>query len=358
MQNKFIEDSSNSFSKAVLNWYFIYGRKNLPWKEKNPYKIWVSEIMLQQTKVITVIPYFKKFIKTFPNIIKLSQASQDQILFLWSGLGFYTRARNMHKTAKYVVEKYSGNFPKNFLELISLPGIGESTANAILSFTWNKRTAILDGNIKRLLSRFYNIIAYPETKLNKEFFWNISKKLVPYKNSSEYNQGMIDIGATICTPQNPKCKICPLSIKCNAFIKNNWIFFPGKKKKNTSQKKIWFCIIKKENDILLEKRSEKGIWGGLYSFPEFNSFKELIIFFKNKKTKIYQLESIFHKFSHFNLKIIPILLEYDIQLVVSKKNKFIYYNLLKPPKIGLPTPVKYLLKNLYKIKRIFLYKKL
>ncbi|XBC40215.1 MAG: hypothetical protein U0T62_02570 [Buchnera aphidicola (Nurudea ibofushi)] len=222
---------SSLFSQIVLNWYHTNGRKHLPWKiTNNPYKIWISEIMLQQTQVNSVIPYYNKFIQIFPNINILAHTSIDKILNIWSGLGYYTRAHNVHNTSKIVVKNYNGIFPNHFSDIIKLPGIGRTTAGAILSFGFNLYGCILDGNIKRLLLRYFNISFKKKEPIEKKL-WNIIKFITPIYNTSKFNQAIIDIGSLICLKSKPKCKICPLIKTCLSFKNDNWNTYPTIKKK-------------------------------------------------------------------------------------------------------------------------------
>jgi len=218
------------FSQLILNWYHSHGRKNLPWKkDKSLYKIWISEIMLQQTTVKTVIPYYKKFISKFPNIKSINDSQLDDILHFWSGLGYYKRAENIYKTAKIIQEQYQGFFPTHFLDLIQLPGIGKSTAGAILSLSLDYFFSILEGNVKRILTRFYGIIGYSKEKKTEKKLWNLIESITPINNTGKFNQGIMDLGATICTSKHPKCNLCPLITQCIAYKEKNWTKYYLKK---------------------------------------------------------------------------------------------------------------------------------
>lgn len=247
------------FSQLVLNWYHLNGRKNLPWqKDKTLYKVWISEIMLQQTQVTTVIPYFNKFISKFPNLNALNDGTLNDILYLWSGLGYYNRAKNIYETAKIIKNKFNGKFPKNILDLVKLPGIGKSTAGAILSFTLNYFFSILDGNVKRILIRYYGVSGCLKNTKTEKKLWNLIENVTPIHHTGAFNQGIIDIGSLICTAKTPKCNICPLNIKCTAYQEKEWkkySFQNNKKIKLT--KKYWFIIIYFKDEIWLKKKHHK-----------------------------------------------------------------------------------------------------
>ncbi|QIQ42180.1 MAG: A/G-specific adenine glycosylase [Buchnera aphidicola (Microlophium carnosum)] len=342
------------FSQLVLNWYHKNGRKNLPWhKNKTLYTVWISEIMLQQTKVQSVIPYFEKFISNFPNIKSLSNSTLDDVLHLWSGLGYYNRAQNIYKSAKIIEKKYKGIFPNQFSDIITLPGIGRSTAGAILSLSLNFFYPILDGNVKRILIRYYGIIGFLKDKKIENKLWNIIESITPIHNTNKFNQGMMDIGSSICISTKPKCKVCPLNEKCIAQIEKQWEKYPLKNIKKIHPKKTsWFIIIKYKNNIWLEKNTEEKIWKNLFCFPRFNNKKIALTWLKEKKIDINRSQNMIsfsHKFSHFTLHIYPILLSLPKMAKYLKENNIkIWYNLHNPQHIGLPQPVEKILKSLKK----------
>lgn len=346
-----------NFSEIILKWHMKYGRKNLPWqKKKTLYSVWISEIMLQQTQVLTVIRYFDKFMHYFPNIETLSTSSEDEILFLWTGLGYYKRAINLHKTAKKITKEYNGIFPKNFQQVLSLPGIGRSTAGAILSICCDQKFPILDGNVKRVLTRFYGIEGIKGSTIFEKKLWLIAEKLIPKKSVGVYNQAMMDLGSSVCVHFNPKCEICPLNFSCLAFKNNLWNKYPyTNTKKNIPKKKAWFLLLQKKNFVFLIKRPSTGFWSNLYSFPQFNCLLDLKKWIKKNAINDIELNEmpiIFHKFSHFYLKIIPIHLKYMSDKNLTIKNISLWYNLLNPPLVGLPTPIKNLL-NIIKDNKTF-----
>ncbi|MGZ4978382.1 MAG: A/G-specific adenine glycosylase, partial [Methylobacter sp.] len=251
--------SPSAFQQNILAWFDQYGRKDLPWqKDLTPYRVWLSETMLQQTQVATVIPYFNTFIAKFPDIASLANAPVDEVLHLWSGLGYYARARNLHKTAQLIAER--GRFPDTPDELIALPGIGLSTAGAILSIAFNKSHPILDGNVKRVLTRFRAVSGWPgNSAVNKEL-WAISARLTPIDRVADYTQAMMDLGATLCTRSKPACAACPLNADCLAGLAGNSSAFPTPKPAKTLPvKQLTFLLLSDaDNRILLEKRPPTG----------------------------------------------------------------------------------------------------
>ncbi len=306
--------SDIQFSQKVLGWYEQFGRHDLPWQlNRSPYRVWISEIMLQQTQVSTVIPYYERFMNRFPSVQSLAESPVDEVLNHWSGLGYYARARNLHKTAKLVHSDFNDEFPKTVLELSQLPGIGRSTAGAILSLALDIPASILDGNVKRVLARFAAIKGWPGNPKVQEVLWGVSERYTPVQSIQPYNQAMMDIGATICTRTKPQCHACPLSYGCEAYLRNEQSLYPHSKPKSKSkpQKSIYFLIFEnKENGILFERRPPTGIWGGLWSFPECPGDQNVNKWCEEKfACKITQSEEwspFKHSFSHFDLIVQPI----------------------------------------------------
>jgi len=249
-------------TSALLSWFIKHGRKNLPWQSSPPngYHVWLSEVMLQQTQVKTVIDYFNNFIKKFPDITSLATASEDDVLAAWAGLGYYSRARNLHKTAQITLSLYGGIFPKTYSEVIALPGVGKSTAGAILSLTFNQPHAILDGNVKRVLARYHRVEGHYSSSSVMNELWRLAELHTPEKQNAEYTQAIMDVGATVCTPRNPNCQSCPISKNCGAFIHNQQDTYPNKKpKKIKPERNIVFLIYKNEKgEIHLKKDQAKA----------------------------------------------------------------------------------------------------
>ncbi len=298
------------FAKNVLAWFEQHGRKNLPWQHNaTPYRVWVSEIMLQQTQVATVIPYYAAFMKRFGSIQALAEAPQDDVLAHWSGLGYYARARNLHRCAIDVVQQHGGTMPSNLDELIALPGIGRSTAGAIASLSMGKPEPILDGNVKRVLARAYGVEGWPGQKKVLDALWQISEAVTPKTNTGQFNQAMMDLGATLCTRSKPDCTRCPLAKTCFALEHNSIADYPGKKpKKVTPVKQTVMLVIKdKQGRLLLHKRPATGIWGGLWSLPEIADAAEVQTWLSEQPLKAVsdpqQIDAFRHTFSHYHLDI-------------------------------------------------------
>lgn len=300
------------FSDAVLKWFEQHGRKHLPWQQDaNPYRVWVSEIMLQQTQVTTVIPYFDKFMQRFPDVEALAQATQDQVLQHWSGLGYYARGRNLHKAAQQIVEQHQGKFPQTLEGLIALPGIGRSTAGAILSLACGKNTSILDGNVKRVLCRHYTVDGWYGNSAVEKYLWQLTDSLTPSVRTDEYNQAMMDLGATLCTRSSPQCDRCPVAKSCLATAAGAPTNWPHKKpKKEKPQRKTWMLIVQNGGgDVLMERRPPSGIWGGLWGFPQFDSRDTALDYaktFGSVHSDDQSWPTVEHTFSHFHLQINPV----------------------------------------------------
>lgn len=333
-----------AFSNVLLKWYQKHGRHDLPWQQNpTPYRIWISEIMLQQTQVATVIPYYQRFMRRFPHLKSLAAAQEDEVLSHWSGLGYYARARNLHAAAKIIQEKYHGQFPDTIEKIGELPGIGLSTAGAIVSFAFKKRAVILDGNVKRVLARYFAIPDALNEKNTTELLWRHATQLTPTKNVHHYNQAIMDLGATLCTRTKPRCSACPLSSHCLAYQHHQPEQFPVKiAKKIRPIKKIHFLIIQnRDQAILLLKRPSSGIWGGLWGFPEceFNaSWKQ---YQKFKLILLNTLPKITHQFTHFTLEIFPLYLQLqnNHSLKMLDSNTHIWYKHTDAFPGGAPTPV-------------------
>ena len=341
------------FATRVLQWAKKHGRTQLPWqKNKNAYRVWVSEIMLQQTQVETVIPYFEKFMNQFPTIETLANAPQDQVLHLWSGLGYYARARNLHKAAKILHKDYQGEFPNEINEVMALPGIGRSTAAAILSLSFDQPHAILDGNVKRVLARHQAIEGWPGNAQVEKNLWSIAEQFTPNKNNALYTQSMMDLGATICTRTKPACSQCPVYEDCLALHTNRQHELPHKKPKKAvpSKNTVMLAVIHPTSGLLMQRRPNHGIWGGLWSLPEFDSEQSAIDWclrtFRDTPRSQQIMSPFTHTFSHFRLNITPVTVEYDNPSHwVMEGDEWVWYK-NGSSQAGLAAPVEQLIKQL------------
>ena len=336
------------FHERLLDWYDIHGRKDLPWQHDiSPYHVWLSEIMLQQTQVSTVIPYYLRFITQYVDITSLASAKLDDILALWAGLGYYARARNLHKAANILVRQHKAEMPFSIDELIALPGIGRSTAGAIMALAHQQKHPILDGNVKRVLARYSAISGWPGKKPVEQKLWKIAESLLPEKRITHYTQAQMDLGATICKRNKPLCLQCPLHEDCKAFQLGTPELFPTSKPKKEipSRQSHWLIAQSNNGKILLEQRPNNGIWGGLWSFPEFDCPINLVSFSQEKlkvnPEEIQHQTSISHVFTHFKLDITPYLVHSSDNYQKIDNNKiFGWYTIRDALQLGIPAPVK------------------
>lgn len=358
------------FSRRLLAWWDTHGRKELPWQQdSDPYKIWLSEIMLQQTQVATVIPYFERFIDRFPDVKDLAAADQDEVLHLWSGLGYYARGRNLHAAAKKIVEEFGGEFPRTLEELTTLPGVGRSTAGAILAQAFEIPAPILDGNVKRVLTRLEGITEWPGQTQVEKHLWQLSETLLPtpalrgssisrLRDSStsrlrDYTQAIMDLGATLCTRTKPDCGRCPFMDDCQAYTKGLVDQIPARKPKKAKpvREKIFLVLRNDQGEVMLEKRPATGIWGGLWSFPEVMP-DELGPALDKRGVQDCQQEWLpedSHTFSHFQLNYRPLLISYQNRRAASQVDEAaqqIWYSGALENRIGLAAPVAGLLKKI------------
>ena len=332
--------------EKVLNWFDEHGRKNLPWQQNpTPFRIWISEIMLQQTQVSTVIPYYQSFMQEFPDVRQLASAHIDNVLHYWSGLGYYARARNMHKAARLVCSEYGGAMPTDLNMLMSLPGIGRSTAGAILSLSGGDPHPILDGNVKRVLSRFYAVKGWSGKSATAKRLWTLAEHNTPKYRGADYTQGIMDLGATVCTRSRPRCGQCPLQRECLAHATGKEKEFPERQpKKIKEQKSTNMLLVRHGAKIYLERRPREGIWGGLYSFPEVESEDQIPIWirtvFKSEVASIKTISVMRHSFTHFDLNIHPFVVRLNIeQAAIPEELGSIWYKPGSMAKIGIPAPI-------------------
>jgi A/G-specific adenine glycosylase len=343
---------SLSFPARVIRWQRTHGRHDLPWQgTRDAYRIWLSEVMLQQTQVATVLPYFERFVARFPTVGDLARASIDDVLALWSGLGYYARARNLHRAACTVMECHGGVFPATFEELVELPGVGRSTAAAIAAFAGGERRAILDGNVKRVIARHAGIGGDPSSAAVLASLWSAAEARLPRAGIEPYTQGMMDVGAGVCLPRQPLCLLCPVNADCVARIERRIEELPGKKARAAPRRKrVAMLVVVSRGEVLLEKRPPTGIWGGLWSLPEAPvGEKPAAVLARDwglEAASVQPLQPFEHAFTHYTLEVEP------FRVDVRKAGKLLegkpatWLPLADVAGAALPAPVKKLLREI------------
>lgn len=341
------------FQAQVLAWFDQHGRKHLPWQQdQTPYRVWVSEIMLQQTQVATVIDYFQRFMARFPDVHALAAAPLDDVLHLWTGLGYYARARNLHRAAKHVVDEYQGHFPTDSVEALSaLPGIGRSTAGAVISLSTGQRAPILDGNVKRVLTRLHAIEGWTGQVAVERRLWAIAEHYTPTQRAGDFTQAMMDMGATLCTRKAPACLLCPLVEWCEAHRLGRETDFPTPKprKQVPTRHTHMLMLCNDQDEVLLEQRPAKGIWGSLWSFPQFDDARALsawVTSFISHVQSQAHWAVLTHVFSHFKLEITPVKVMCHSVEIPQAAPTARWVSLHDMKGIGLSAPVKTLLTKL------------
>ena len=367
------------FAARLLDWFARHGRRHLPWQQNpTPYRVWVSEVMLQQTQVATVIPYYERFMARFPRIEDLAAAPLDEVLHLWTGLGYYARARNLHACAQVVVREHGGAFPEELSAVEALPGIGRSTAGAVLSLAQGTRHAILDGNAKRVLARVYAVEGEPGSAAVQARLWALAEACTPRTRNAEYTQAIMDLGATLCTRHHPACTVCPMSDVCRAAREGRQGELPGRRRRRVRPLRQATLLLVElrlepaeteartapllpasvrdaapESDsppataraVLLEQRPSSGLWGGLWSPPQFASEQAALDWCRTalpEAQRIGTLETIEHGFTHFDLQLHPLLVRCPRPANLPHA---LWYSLDAPPRVGLPQPVRALLER-------------
>ena len=323
------------FSDRVLAWFDVHGRKDLPWQHpRTPYRVWISEVMLQQTQVATVIPYFERFVARFPNVDTLARAQIDDVLHLWTGLGYYARGRNLHAAARRIVEEHDSELPKTLDALIALPGIGRSTAGAILSAGHDIRASILDGNVKRVLARYFAVDGYPGERSVAEALWAHAEANTPVTRVADYTQAIMDLGATLCTRSQPRCFECPVSAECVAYRSDSIDRYPTARPRKTLpvRRARMFVLVDAQERCLLERRPPTGLWGGLWNPPERSvecEAEELLSELGMARSNIrhqHALPAFRHTFTHFHLDIEPLRIDVATPtLSVADHDRFRWY---------------------------------
>lgn len=337
----------NSFADRLLDWWQAHGRHDLPWQlERTPYRVWVSEIMLQQTQVVTVIDYFGRFMARFPNLEELASAELDEVLALWSGLGYYARARNLHACARICVERHGGCLPDDAVALEALPGIGRSTANAILAQAWNRRAPILDGNVKRVLARHAGIEGWPGRSEVLKTLWQTADARTPDERAADYTQAIMDLGAGICTPRRPACLLCPVAADCRARSEDRVAELPGRKPARTRpHHETTMLILRDPSDrVLLQRRPPSGIWGGLWCLPELGESESPEALERGRCAP--EIAPIVHQFSHFSLTINFINKPQHHVLLKANDREERWFKLSEALTAGLPRPIRTVLEQL------------
>jgi A/G-specific adenine glycosylase len=358
----------NTFSSRIINWQRKHGRHDLPWQGKDAYRVWLSEIMLQQTQVATVIPYYLRFVARFPDIAALAGASEDEVLAYWSGLGYYSRARNLFRAAQIILQQHDGIFPHNFDDLCALPGIGRSTAAAISALAFHERRAILDGNVKRVLARYCAIKGYTGEKKVETLLWQQAEALLPNFPSfpsrgeigeeggfddsiATYTQGLMDLGAQICSRSKPRCKVCPLHTDCKAYLLG-WVeqLPTPRPRKSLPEKYCTFLLVLNGSDILLEKRPSSGIWGGLWCPPQLDEGQDVGAYcaqqYGVEEVTSVALPIFAHTFTHFKLHIKPLLIKVVFKPGHLKKPGRVWLNVAEARRAAIPAPVRKLLQEI------------
>ena len=358
------EAAAQFIGPALIAWHALSGRHDLPWQsQRTPYRVWISEIMLQQTQVATVIPYFERFMARFPDVRALADAPLDEVLHLWTGLGYYARARNLHRAAQQVRAQYGGEFPRSFDAVAALPGIGRSTAGAILALSSDARHAILDGNVRRVLARYFGVEGSPAERAVEQRLWTLTEACTPDTGVATYTQAIMDLGATLCTRRRPACALCPLAVHCIARRDGRQHEIPAPRARPAAAararkaRRAWMVVaIDGDGAVFLERRPEQGIWGGLWCLPEFDSEAAARGFadqrLRRPRLQPRTLNPVHHAFTHFDLEILPLLAECDgpAQEIVMEPGLTLWYNPRLPDtdraRIGLPAPVKELIEAL------------
>jgi len=343
------EIAMTSFASRLVEWQSVHGRHDLPWQGRDAYRVWLSEIMLQQTQVATVIPYFQRFITSFPHIAALAAATEDQVLAHWSGLGYYARGRNLHKAARIIVAKFDGKFPQKYEDILELPGIGRSTAAAVCALAFHQRRAILDGNVKRVLARYCGVEGWAGEKKVEARLWQQAEALLPTDEVATYTQALMDMGAIICTRSKPKCVLCPVQSDCVALQTERISQLPTPRpKKSVPERRAVFLLLMHGNDILLEKRPSSGIWGGLWCPPQFNdevAAKEWFLRIGMDASEGVRLETFTHTFTHFKLHITPLTIQLARKSLQVAQAGSVWLDLEEALGAAIPTPVRAMLEK-------------
>lgn len=341
----------HSFAERLIAWQKIHGRHDLPWQVSDPYRVWLSEVMLQQTQVTAVLAYYARFLERFPTLENLAAATDEEVLAVWSGLGYYSRARNLHKAAQKVMNEFGGRFPNTQEQIETLPGVGRSTAAAIAAFAFGRREAILDGNVKRVLTRAFGIAGFPGDKKIENRLWELAEQLLPAQDISAYTQGLMDLGATVCSRGKPACTVCPMVDGCVAAREGRTAELPTPRpKKAQPTRETVMLMLQQQGQIWLERRPPSGIWGGLWSLPEFDSSLAAEQWMQDlgEAECLPAWPELEHVFTHYRLIITPqpAHLLASSARVAREGGTGRWWPLADALEAGLPAPVKRLLQRL------------
>jgi A/G-specific adenine glycosylase len=352
-----IRDGDDRFAKDLLAWFDRHGRKDLPWQRaRTPYRVWLSEVMLQQTQVRTVIPYFERFVAALPTLPDLAAAEQDRVLALWSGLGYYSRARNLQRSAQICVEQHGGELPRDIEALSALPGIGRSTAAAILAQAFGERHAILDGNVRRVLARWHGVRGWPGGTAAQRQLWQHAEAHTPSERVADYTQAIMDLGAMLCTRSRPQCAHCPVAAGCFALHEGLTAELPEPKPKRVLPRRATTMLVVRDAQrrVLLERRPSAGIWAGLWSLPEIEQAAAAADHLRERYAvateEPIRLGSFVHTFSHYHLDVTPLLLRgRDDAAQIRDGAGYGWFTSAESAALGLPAPVRKLLETLEEI---------
>jgi A/G-specific adenine glycosylase len=334
-------------ARQLLAWHERAGRHDLPWQtDRTPYRVWISEVMLQQTQVAAVIPYFLRFMARFADVRALAAAPTDEVLHHWSGLGYYARARNLQRAAQQIVERHGGEFPTDFDSVAALPGVGRSTAGAILALSRAEPHPIMDGNVRRVLSRLHAVAGRTGERAFENELWRLAAEHTPRERVAQYTQAIMDLGATLCTRRRPRCGECPFEQTCAAHAAGREQDFPAPKKPlKRGARETWMLFARRaDGSVRLVQRPASGVWGGLWSPPEFAS-RAAAEQALEPASALHEGETLLHAFTHFDLRIHPLWARGELAVGVAEEGAALWYNAARPARVGLPQPVAELLKN-------------
>lgn len=339
----------SNFAARIIAWQRTHGRNTLPWQCADAYRVWLSEIMLQQTQVTTVIPYYQRFLARFPDVATLAKASEEEVLALWSGLGYYSRARNLHRAAQIITQQHSGIFPRDFEAIVSLPGIGRSTAAAICALAYHERHAILDGNVKRVLARHLAVEGYPGIKKIEMQLWQQAEALLPQHDIAAYTQGLMDLGATLCTRGKPQCGACPVQEDCSARLTGRVAQLPASRPRKTlPERHSTLLLLLHGSDILLHKRPAQGIWGGLWCPLQLDEGTDIVDYcaahLGMRQVRAVALPTFTHTFTHFKLHIAPQLIQMKAKPHKAQEPGSVWLDVQDALQGAIPSPVRKMLR--------------